>query len=129
MNLGVRFDSEEGHRRLGECHFRSPGPQPFEAGIYRACRGGKTSFARLDYAIERNPLRNLNLAYQFTYQDLDIYKKGDKTFNTSYTHHFAEFGYSDMNWLNFFLSSSWDCVMNIMIIIPFSIPVIITNTR
>lgn len=100
VNVGLRFDSEEvigvllnatfDHRARNHSRFALTG---------RA--GGKISYGRLDYAIERNPLRNLNLAYQFTYNDLDIYKKGDKTFNTSYTHHLAEFGYSDMNWLNF----------------------------
>lgn len=100
VNFGLRFDSEEIIGVLVNATFdhraRNHSKVAFTGRV-----GGKTSFARLDYAIERNPLRNLNLAYQFTYQDLDIYRKGDKTFNTSYTHHFAEFGYSDMNWLNF----------------------------
>lgn len=100
VNLGVRFDSEEIIGVLLNATFdhraRNHSKVAFTGRV-----GGKTSFARLDYAIERNPLRNLNLAYQFTYQDLDVYQKGDKIYNTSYTHHFAEFGYSDMNWLNF----------------------------
>lgn len=100
VNLGVRFDSEEIIGVLLNATFdhraRHHSKVAFTGRV-----GGKTSFARLDYAIERNPLRNLNLAYQFAYHDLDIYQKGDKIYNTSYTHHFAEFGYSDMNWLNF----------------------------
>lgn len=100
VNLGVRFDSEEIIGVLLNATFdhraRNHSKVAFTGRV-----GGKTSFARLDYAIERNPLRNLNLAYQFTYQDLDVYQKGDKIYNTSYMHHFAEFGYSDMNWLNF----------------------------
>ena len=55
----------------------------------------------LDYSIERSPLRNFNLSYKFSYNNLDIYEKGDKRFNTTYTHHLAEFAYSDMNWLSF----------------------------
>ncbi len=100
VNLGLRFDSEEIIGVLVNATFDHRARNHSKLGFIGRV-GGKTSFARLDYAIERNPLRNLNLAYQFTYQDLDIYKKGHKTFNTSYTHHFAEFGYSDMNWLNF----------------------------
>lgn len=100
VNLGVRFDSEEIIGVLLNATFdyrtRNHSKLAFTGRV-----GGKTSFARLDYSIERNPLRNLNMAYQFTYQDLDIYTKGKKTFNTDYTHHLAEFGYSDMNWLNF----------------------------
>lgn len=100
VNLGVRFDSEEiigvllnatfDYRRYNHSRLA------FTGRI-----GAKTSSARLDYHIERSPLRNLNLAYQFTYQDLDVYRKGEKMFNTTYRHHLAEFGYSDMNWLSF----------------------------
>lgn len=99
FNLGIRFDTEEiaaglinatlDHRGHNRSKFAFTG------------RVGKTSYARLDYSVERIPLRNINLAYMFRYQDLDLYKKGEKTFNTTYTHHFAEIAYSDMNWLNF----------------------------
>lgn len=100
INLGVRFDSEEviGVLLNATLDYRA---QTHSRLAFTGRVGGKISYGRLDYAIERNPLRNLNLAYQFTYNDLDIYRKGNKTFNTSYTHHLAEFGYSDMNWLNF----------------------------
>ena len=64
-------------------------------------RIGKRMYGRVDYAIERNPLRNINLSYMFTYHDLDVYNRGDKIVNTTYRHHFVELGYSDMNWLNF----------------------------
>lgn len=100
VNVGLRFDSEEiigvllnatyDYRR----NFRSK--MAFTGRI-----GGKTSYARIDYSIARNPLRNFNLSYQFSYNDLDIYHKGDKIYNTTYTHHLAEFAYSDMNWLSF----------------------------
>ena len=100
INLGVRFDSEEviGVLLNATLDYRARNHSRL---AFTGRVGGKISYGRLDYAIERNPLRNLNLAYQFTYNDLDIYRKGNKTFNTSYTHHLAEFGYSDMNWLNF----------------------------
>jgi NTE family protein len=64
-------------------------------------RIGKTSFARIDYSIERTPLRSLDLAYLFNYQDLSVYDYGVRTFNTSYSRQLAEVAYSDMNWLNF----------------------------
>ena len=71
-------------------------------------------YGRVDYAIERNPLRNINLSYMFTYHDLDVYNRGDKIVNTTYRHHFVELGYSDMNWLNFKLKLG--AVMSISII-------------
>lgn len=100
VNLGVRFDSEEIIGVLLNATYdyrrRYRSKLAFTGRV-----GAKTSYARLDYVIERSLLRNFNLAYQFKYQDLDIYQKGEKMFNTTYRHHFAEFGYSDMNWMSF----------------------------
>ena len=69
----------------------------FSAGILK----GLLPPSQLDFAINKNPLRGLNLSYKFTYHDLDLYYKGDKTLNTTYHNHAAEFSYSDMNWLSF----------------------------
>lgn len=100
INLGVRFDSEEifGILLNATLDYRAHNHSRL---AFTGRVGGETIYGKLDYTIERNPLRNLNLSYKFSYQDMDIYRKGDKTFNTTYTHHLAEFGYSDMNWLNF----------------------------
>lgn len=100
VNLGLRFDTEEIIAVLLNATFDYRAHNRSRLA-FTGRVGGKSSLGRLDYAIERNPLRNLNLAYQFTYQDLDIYRRGDKVLNTTYRHHFAEFGYSDVNWLNF----------------------------
>lgn len=99
INLGVRFDSEEILAVLlnATLDYRSR----FRSKLAFTGRVSESSYARLDYTIENNPLRNFNLAYMLEYKDLDIYQKGKKQFNTSYLHHYAEFGYTDMNWLNF----------------------------
>ena len=98
-NLGLRFDSEEmvsvllnltlGYHKRYHSKFAFTG------------RVGKSSYARLDYSIERIPLRNLNFAYQISYKDLDVYDRGEKDYSYTYMHHLAEVGYTDMNWLNF----------------------------
>ena len=98
FNLGLRFDTEEiavgminatfDYRARNRSKFAFTG------------RVGKTSYARLDYALERTPLRRMNVSYMFRYQDLNVFVRGEKTFNTSYTHHFAELSYSDAKWLN-----------------------------
>lgn len=100
VNFGARFDTEEifGVLVNATVDFRR---QNHYKLAFTGRVGGKTSYARLDYTAKRSLLRNFNLAYQFLYQDLDIYRKGKKTFNTSYRRHFAEFGYSDMNWMSF----------------------------
>ena len=99
VNVGLRFDSEEIIAVLlnGTFDYHTK----FHSKFAVTGRVGKKTYGRVDYSIERNPLRNLNLSYKFTYQDLDIYHKGEKSLNTTFRNHFAEFSYSDMNWLSF----------------------------
>ena len=99
LNLGLRFDNEEIMAVLlnATLDYRSR----FRSRFAITGRVSESSYARLDYTIENNPLRNFNIAYMLDYKDLDIYKKGKRQYNTTYLHHFAEFGYTDMNWLNF----------------------------
>lgn len=99
LNAGLRFDTEEivgvllnatlDLRRSHLSRFALTG------------RVGKKSYARLDYTIGRSPLRHFNLSYMFMYNDMNIYSHGHKAVNTTYRNHFAELGYSDMNWLSF----------------------------
>lgn len=99
LNLGLRFDTEEIMAVLlnATLDYRSR----FRSRFAVTGRVSESSYARLDYTIENNPLRNFNLSYMVDYKDLDIYRKGTKQYNTTYLHHFAQFGYTDMNWLNF----------------------------
>lgn len=99
LNLGLRFDTEEIMAVLlnATLDYRSR----FHSRLAFTGRVSRNSYGRLDYTIENNPLRNFNIAYMLDYKDLAIFSKGKKQFNTSYLHHFAEFGYTDMNWLNF----------------------------
>lgn len=99
INVGLRFDSEEIIAVLlnGTFDYHTQ----FHSKFSVTGRVGKKTYGRVDYSVERNPLRNLNLSYKFTYQDLDIYHQGEKALNTTFRNHFAEFSYSDMNWLSF----------------------------
>ena len=99
LNLGLRFDSEEIVAVLlnATLDYRAR----YRSKLAVTGRIGKKTYARLDYAVERTPLRNFSLGYMFTYQDLNIYDQGDKILNTTYRHHWAELAYSDMNWLSF----------------------------
>lgn len=99
LNAGLRFDSEEIVAVLlnGTLDYRAR----YRSRVALTGRIGKKTYVRLDYGVERTPLRNFGVSYQFTYHDLDIYHRGDKIFNTTYRHHLAEVGYSDMNWLSF----------------------------
>lgn len=99
LNLGLRFDTEEIMAVLlnATLDYRTR----FRSRFAVTGRVSESSYARLDYTIENNPLRNFNLSYMLDYKDVDIYQKGKKQYNTTYLHHFAQFGYTDMNWLNF----------------------------
>ena len=97
LNLGLRFDTEEIMAVLLNITYHRYKHSKFAL----SGRVGRNSYARLDYTVERTPLRNVNLASQISYKDLDIYSRGKKSFNTGYMHYLAELGYTDMNWLNF----------------------------
>ncbi|WP_099463810.1 patatin-like phospholipase family protein [Parabacteroides provencensis] len=99
INVGLRFDTEEIVAVLlnATLDYRTR----YHSKLAFTGRVGKKTYVKLDYAIQRSPLRNFDLSYKFTYQDLDIYNRGDKIFNTTYRHHLAEFSYTDVNWLNF----------------------------
>lgn len=99
LNAGLRFDSEEIVAVLlnGTLNYRAR----YRSRVALTGRIGKKTYVRLDYGVERTPLRNLGISYMFTYQDLDIYHRGDKIVNTNFRHHLVEIGYSDMNWLSF----------------------------
>lgn len=101
INAGLNFNSEDIVALLLNVNFDNRAR--YRSKFSFTGRIGKRTQGRLDYAVERNPLRNFNLSYMFTYHDLDIYARGKKIVNTTYLHHFVELGYSDMNWLNFML--------------------------
>lgn len=99
LNAGLRFDSEEivGVLLNATLDFR----RQLRSKFSLTGRVGKKSYVGLDYTMGRSPLRHFNLSYRFTYNDVNMYNRGEKVVNTTYRHHFAELGYSDMNWLSF----------------------------
>ena len=99
VNVGLNFNTEDIVALLLNLNYDNRARYHSKFSV--SGRIGKRMYGRVDYAVERNPLRNFNLSYMFTYHDMDVYKKGDKVVNTTYRHHFVELGYSDMNWLNF----------------------------
>lgn len=99
LNLGVRFDNQEIVSVL--LHATLDYRSTFNSRIALTGRVGRNSYGRIDYAIEKNPLRNFSLSYMFDYNDLKIYNLGRRSFNPSYQHHLIEFAYTDVNWLNF----------------------------
>ena len=91
INVGLNFNSEDIVALLLNATFDNRARYHSKFSV--TGRIGKRMYGRVDYAIERNSLRNINLSYMFTYHDLDVYNRGDKIVNTTYRHHFVELGY------------------------------------
>ncbi len=103
INAGLRFDSEDiiGVLLNAKLDYHTK----FHSKFALTGRFGKKTFGKIAYSLERNPLRNMHLSYKLTYQELDIFHRGEKSINTTFRNHLAEFSYSDMNWLSFQLKT------------------------
>ena len=99
VNLGIRFDSEEIASLLlnATADLRTHIP----SHISFTGRLGKRYSARIDYVLEPMRQRNFNFSYMFQYNDINIYEKGNRAYNTTYKYHLAEFGFSDVWYKNF----------------------------
>lgn len=94
LNLGIRFDSEEIASLLLNVSTRFRTRIPSSLSV--TGRLGKRYMARVDYMIEPLLMRNFNIAYQFEYNDINIYDRGKRAYNTTYKYHSGELGFSDV---------------------------------
>lgn len=99
INIGVRFDSEEIASLLLNASLNLKTKIPTKVAI--TGRLGQRYVARLDYTIEPLQMRNFNFAYQFEYNDINIYDRGKKAYNTTYKYQLGEFSFSDLWFRNF----------------------------
>lgn len=98
LNLGIRFDSEEIASLLLNASLNLRTHIPSQISI--TGRLGKRYMARVDYTIEPLQMRNFNFAYQFEYNDINIYNRGKRAYNTTYKYHSGEFSFSDVWYKN-----------------------------
>lgn len=103
LNAGLRFDSEELAAILLNATLDFRSTYQSRASVTGRV-GRKTSFISLDFTGFKTLSRNINFSYRLDYKNLDIFDHGKKTINTTYLHHLAEIGYSDMNWLGFMMN-------------------------
>ena len=98
INLGIRFDSEEIASLLvnatADLHTHIP------SRLSITGRLGKRYAARIDYTLEPMQQRNFNFSYMFQYNDINIYREGNRAYNTTYKYHLGEFGFSDVWYKN-----------------------------
>lgn len=102
INVGVRLDNEEIVAALLNVTYDYKAR--YHSKIALTGRIGKRAYGRLDYAIERSPLRNINFSYMFEYNNTDINYHGTKNMDATFRHHLLEIGYTDVNWLSFKLN-------------------------
>ena len=98
LNLGIRFDSEEIASLLLNATMSLHTHIPSKVSI--TGRLGKRYAARVDYTLEPMQMRNFNFAYQFEYNDINIYDRGNRAYSTTYKYHSGEFSFSDVWYKN-----------------------------
>lgn len=99
LNVGVRFDSEEIVALL--LNIRIGLRTGIPSTISLNGRLGKRYTASLKYTLEPSLMKRLDFSYTYRYNDLNIYEKGHRTYNTTYHQHTVEAGYSDVWFKNF----------------------------
>lgn len=94
LYLGLRFDSEELISAIasGELIFKTALP----SSVTFTGKLGKQYLARLAYNLEPFLNRNLNVAYEYRYNDIDVYSDGKKLYNLVFRQHTGQLGFTNM---------------------------------
>lgn len=98
LNVGIRFDSEEIASLLINVTSNFKGKLPSTLSL--TGRLGKRYTAGINYAWEPAPLKRVGLSYLFQYNDVNFYHYGDRTHNSTFRYHQAEFAFSDVWYKN-----------------------------
>lgn len=95
LNLGFRFDSEEmasillntslSHRALRGSRLSLTG------------RLNKNPYIQIDYSFGSSLLRKVGFSYMYRYNDINLYDRGDKVDNITFSYHRGELNWSDIN--------------------------------
>jgi len=95
LRIGLRFDSEEMAALLFNASLRLRTRVP--STLSGTLRLGKRLHVNLDYTLQLFRLKNLDFSYMYQYNDINIYDKGDRTYNTTYNFHTATFKLTDIH--------------------------------
>lgn len=99
LNVGIRFDSEETASLLLNIKARMHTGIP--STVSMTGRLGKRYMAHLKYTLEPSLMKHLDFSCIYRYNDLNVYEKGHRAYNTTYHQYTAEAGYSDVWFKNF----------------------------
>lgn len=94
LNFGFRFDSEE----MASILLNTTVNHKYLRGSQISITGrlSKNPYARVDFTFGNTFLRKLGLSYMFKYNDLNLYDKGDKVDNITFSYHLADWNVSDI---------------------------------
>ncbi len=99
FNFGFRFDSEEMASILLNTTLSHRAWRGSKLGL--TGRLSKNPYVELDYSFGSTFLRKLGISYMFRYNDLNLYYKGDKVDNLTFSYHKGEMDLSDLYLRNF----------------------------
>lgn len=99
LNFGFRFDSEEMAAILLNTTLSHRSLRGSKLGL--TGRLGKNPYVMLDYSFGNTSLRKLGVSYMFRYNDLNLYHRGEKVDNLTFTYHEGEINVSDLYLRNF----------------------------
>ncbi len=91
IRAGFRFDSEEVASALLNVSLKLKSTTP--SWISATGRLGKRSSIRGDYTLRVLPSCDLNVAYMFQYNDVNVYRNGARSYNVTYAYNFAELAF------------------------------------
>ncbi|MCD8030558.1 MAG: patatin-like phospholipase family protein [Bacteroides sp.] len=98
LRVGLRFDTEEMAALLFNASLRMRTRIP--STLSGTLRVGKRVSANLDYSLELFRLKDLELSYMYQYNDINVYNKGSRAYNTTYNFHTATFRITDIHQSN-----------------------------
>lgn len=94
LNFGFRFDSEEMAAILLNTTFSHKHLRGFQLSL--TGRLSQNPYARVEYSFGNTFLRKAGLVYMYKYNDIDLYRKGHKVDNITFSQHMAELTFSDI---------------------------------
>ena len=97
INLGLRFDNEELAALLFNGKMLLGKKRNHQANL--TLRLGEQTYGDIHYNLHIGHDWNLTTGYRYTYNDFNIYEKGEKAYNVTFNHHSGEIGFTK-SWKN-----------------------------
>lgn len=108
INVGIRFDTEEKVSLIMNADFPLRTEMPVDLDM--TVRLGKRNMGRADLTFHPKSRFRHTLSYAFQRNDIDIFSKGEKSYNLTYSQHTASFTLLnfDIRNFNFVIGPQWD---------------------